>query len=220
MLRIFKDTYRNVDTAEYCCSTGGFLWIVISCAEYLHAWIWWICVCLNFLWPPLLIYCDPSPISAPRESLNTTPKDSMLWKSPVSSWYVPQQNHISIIESPSLGTSESSRYRRREKQWPVIVVLFFWQSLTLKWTTPVWNKDPWHSQHWCVTVWHPDQLGVWSCQWSGAGDKNARAEKPTLSMRCACCLHPRHCHGEFAKQLKHRTQVVQRIEANEMDDEQ
>ncbi len=73
MLRIFKDTYRNVDTAEYCCSTGGFLWIFISCAEYLHAWIWWICVCLNFPWPPVLIYCNPSPIS---ESFNTTPKDS------------------------------------------------------------------------------------------------------------------------------------------------
>lgn len=130
-------TYRNVDTAEYSCSAGGFLWIVISCAEHLHAWIWWICVCLNFQRPPVLIYRNPSPISTPWESFNTTPKDSTLWISPVISFYVPQKNRISIIASLSLGTSESSWYRHREKQWSVIVMLCFWQSLTLKWTTPV-----------------------------------------------------------------------------------
>lgn len=137
MLRIFRDTYRNVDTAEYSCSAGGFQWIVISCAEHLHAWIWWICVCLNFQRPPVLVYRNPSPISAPRESFNTTPKDSTLWISPVISFYVPQQNRVSIIASLSLGTSESGWYRRGGKQWSVIVVLCFWQSLTLKWMTPV-----------------------------------------------------------------------------------
>ncbi len=215
MLRIFKDTYRNVDTAEYRCSTGGFLWIVISCAEYLHAWIWWICVCLNFPWPPVLIYCNPSPIS---ESFKT-------WLQRIHATNISCQFRVRPAAEPHFPSLKAPLWARPS---PV--------------DTDVEKAVACHCRAVLLTVLNTQMddprlviktrgthsIGVslsgTQISWvSGLvsdlalGIRTQQAEKPTLSMRGACCLHPRHCHGEFAKQLKHRTQVVQRIEANEME---